>query len=411
MAGQGRGTGRRAIRRAAGLILAAAWLVSGCTAVQAPDTSVRDIQQTLDGRAAAVLGHDESAYLAALAPEAAQLRTAERREFRNLADVPLRSWEYRLGTVQRHGARAVAEAVLRYRIAGYDTAPVTASRTLELAERDGRWYVTAERAGKGGQQLWQQGEVRVVRGERSLILGVGQNGERLKALAATADRAVPAVSDAWASPWARRLVVLVPASLDAMGKLLGAPAAGYRGIAAVTTGETGAAGTAPADRVIVNPEAYGVLGDFGRSIVLTHETTHVATRAYTSAATPMWLSEGFADWVAYRGRGRTAGQTAPELQRAVRRGEMPAALPSDADFAFGSDADRLARAYEGGWLACELVAAHWGEEKLAAFYRAVGAAGEHRAGAVEKALGDVLGTTPQDFTVRWREYLRERLAG
>ncbi|MGI5399557.1 hypothetical protein ACQEVG_08950 [Streptomyces sp. CA-135486] len=409
MAGQGRGTGRRAIRRAAGLILAAALLASGCTAGQASDTSVRDIQRTLDGRAAAVLGHDENAYLAALAPEAARLRTAQRQEFRNLADVPLRSWEYRLGTVQRHGTRAVAEAELRYRIQGYDTAPVTASRTLELAERDGRWYVTAERARTGGQQLWQQGDVRVVRGERSLILAVGQSGEQLKALAATADRAVPAVSDAWPSAWARRLVVLVPASLDAMGKLLDAPAAGYRGIAAVTTGETGAAGTAPADRVIVNPEAYGVLGDFGRSVVLTHETTHVATRAYTSAATPMWLSEGFADWVAYRGRGRTAGQTAPELQGAVRRGEVPAALPSDADFAFGSDADRLARAYEGGWLACELIAARWGEEKLTAFYRAVGA-GEQRAGAVEKALADVLGTTPRDFTVRWREYLRERLA-
>ena len=411
MAGQGRSTGRRAIRRAAGLVLSAALLVSGCTAGEASDTSVRDIQQTLDGRAAAVLGHDESAYLAALAPGAVQLRTAQRREFRNLADVPLRSWEYRLGTVQRHGTRAVAEAELRYRIEGYDTAPVTAPRTLELAERDGRWYVTAERAGTGGgQQLWQQGDVQVVRGERSLILAVGQNGARLKALAATADRAVPAVSDAWTSPWARRVVVLVPASLDAMGKLLGAPAAGYRGIAAVTTGETGAAGTAPADRMIVNPDAYGVLGDFGRSVVLTHETTHVATRAYTSAATPMWLSEGFADWVAYRGRGRTAGQTAPELQRAVGRGEVPAALPSDADFAFGSDADRLARAYEGGWLACELIAARWGEEKLTAFYRAVGA-GKHRAGAVEKALADVLGTTPQDFTVRWREYLRERLAG
>ncbi|WP_406732330.1 hypothetical protein [Streptomyces sp. NBC_01794] len=399
------------MRRVAGLGLAAALLVSGCAAPEAPGTTVRDIRRTLDERAAAVLGHDRGAYLDALAPEATRLRATAGKEFENLADVPLRSWEYRLGHVRRQGSRAVAEAELRYRIDGYDTAPVIASRRLELAERDGRWYVTADRAAKGAaQQLWQQGDVQVVRGRHSIVLAVGQKAERLRSLAATADRAVPAVSKAWHSKWTGRVVVLVPASLDAMGALLGAPAAGYRGIAAVTTGETGAAGKAPADRVIVNPEAYGVLGDFGQGVVLTHETTHVATRAHTSAATPMWLSEGFADWVAYRDTGRTAGQAAPELQRAVRRGDVPAALPDDADFAFGGDADGLAQAYEGGWLACELIAARWGEERLTSFYRAVGE-GKDRAGAVEKAMNDVLGTTPADFTVRWREYLRERLEG
>ncbi|NUK49511.1 hypothetical protein HRW14_04230 [Streptomyces lunaelactis] len=409
MAGQRRTAA--AIRCAAGLGLAAALLASGCASPKASDTTARDIRRTLDGRAAAVLGHDRSAYLAALDPEAAKLRATQSREFQNLADIPLESWEYRLGDVRRQGKRAVAQAELLYRIAGYDTAPVTASRTLELGERDGRWYVTAERAGRGGaQQLWQQGDVQVVRGGRSLVLGVGQDPVRLRALAATADRAVPAVSDAWPSKWAGRVVVLAPASLDAMGALLGAAAAGYRGIAAVTTGETGAPGTAPADRVIVNPQAYAVLGAFGQDIVLTHETTHVATRAHTSAATPMWLSEGFADWVAYRGTGSTAGRIAPELQRAVRLGDVPATLPDDKDFGFAGDADRLARAYEGGWLACQLISARWGEERLAAFYRAVGE-GKHRAGAVEKAMSDVLGTTPEEFTVRWREYLRERLGG
>jgi hypothetical protein len=206
------------------------------------------------------------------------------------------------------------------------------------------------------------------------------------------------------------VVLLVPGSIEAMAGLLGADAdaGSYRGIAAVTTGETGRPGAAPADRVIVNPDAYDVLGDFGQRIVLTHETTHVATRRATSAATPTWLSEGFADWVAYRRQHRTAGEIAPELQRAVRAGDLPAALPADQDFSFGGEADGLARAYEGGWLACELIAGHWGERRLTEFYRAVGAHGQ-RDGAVEKAMNDVLSTTPEDFTVRWRDYLRRRL--
>ncbi|MFI6283576.1 hypothetical protein ACIBCM_02265 [Streptomyces sp. NPDC051018] len=409
-----RGAPHRAVRRATGLGLAAALLaqalLTGCTSgPTASEHTVDAVQQALDARAAAVLARDENAYLAALAPELAELRAEERRLFRNLADVPLGSWDYRVAKVERDGPKAVARADLRYRIAGYDTAPVAVPRVLELGLRDGRWYVTADRPGEGAaEQLWQQGDVSVVRGHRSLVLAVDQEPARLRAIAATADRAVPAVSASWPSPWARRVVVLVPGSVEAMGALLGTPSAGYRGIAAVTTGETGTTAAVPADRVIVNPAAYGLLGDFGRDVVLTHETTHVATRAHTSSATPMWLSEGFADWVAYRGTARTAGQNAPELQRAVRAGDVPAELPSDEDFSFGGDAEALARAYEGGWLACELIAERWGEEKLTEFYREVGG-GKHRASALRKAMSDLLSTTPEDFTARWRDHLRERL--
>jgi hypothetical protein len=134
----------------------------------------------------------------------------------------------------------------------------------------------------------------------------------------------------------------------------------------------------------------------------------VATRAHTTAATPLWLSEGFADWVGYRGSGRTATQAAPELERAVLDGHVPAALPDDKDFGFTGDAARLARAYEGGWMACRLIADHWGEVRLNEFYRAVG---DHkkRTGAVEGALRDVLHTTPEAFTEQWRAYLKAQL--
>ncbi|MFI5755358.1 hypothetical protein [Streptomyces sp. NPDC051569] len=406
-----RGSARR--RTAAGW-LAALLLASACTApakAPAADTAAGDIRRTLDRWAAAVLDRDEQAYLAVLDPSAAAPRVTERAAFENLAEVPLSSWTYRVTDIERPGSghRARVRAELRYRIEGYDSAPVPVPRTLELAERAGRWYVTADRPGEGGgEQLWEQGRVRVVRGARSLVLGVGQDTERLRGIAADADLAVPAVDGAWPGPWGRRVVVLVPGSLDALGKLLGAPAGGYRGIAALTTGGAGGPGAAPADRIIVNPDAYATLGAFGQQVVLTHETTHVATRAATSAATPDWLSEGFADRAAYRSTGRDAGDIAPELQRAVRRGEVPAALPADEDFAFSGDADRLARAYEGGWLACELIASRWGERRLTDFYRAVGVHGE-RPGAVEDAMNDVLATTPEAFTARWRTYLVERL--
>ncbi|MBB5118586.1 hypothetical protein FHS36_002018 [Streptomyces eurocidicus] len=429
------GASRRACRRVA------AWLAAGLFALQSlcgcgtlvpgsgpavPDGDRKAVTALLDRWSSALRDRDERAFLAAVDPAATGYRAEQRRVFANLAAVPLASWEYRLvrtggfAPAQGDGRRLAAETELRYRLAGYDTAPVTTKARLTVVERAGRWYVTAEDAPSGGRQLWQQGPVTAVRGERSLVLGVGQNRARLEALAATADRAVPAVAAAWrdggpgtgggAGPgaWPGRVVVQMPASVERMAALLDSPVSNYRGIAAVTTGEVGGSGEAPADRIIVNPEAYGALGSFGRQVVLTHETAHVATRALTSAATPLWLSEGFADWTAYRGTDRTARQAAPELARAVAADRAPRGLPTDADFGFAGESGRLARAYEEGWLACRMIAERWGEEKLVAFYRGVGGH-ERRSGSVGTELRRVLGVSQVEFTAEWRAYVEREL--
>ncbi|MEV7325594.1 hypothetical protein [Streptomyces sp. NPDC093970] len=393
--------GRRTWRSgAAGLCLLLLPL-TGCGGGQAATGSaMAEVQQVLDRRAAAVLGHDERAYT----------ETGTRTSYANLRAVPLADWSYRLTALHPDGTAATAEARLSYRVQGYDRAPVTTDRALTLSRTaDGHWYVTADRpAPKAGQQLWDQGTVTAVAGAHSLVLGVGQSRDALRGYAGLADTAVPAVSKAWGTDWTRRVVLLVPRSLNGMAGLLGAPASNYRGIAAVTTGEAGGSGLTPADRVILNPEAYAVLGSVGKQVVLTHETTHVATRAHTSAATPLWLSEGYADWIGYLDTGRTPAEAAPELARAVADGSPPENLPVDRDFGFTDDPTKLAEAYEGGWLACRMIAAHWGEERLGAFYRAVGA--HHgRSGAVEDALREELGTTLSDFTARWRDYLTGQL--
>ncbi|MGW7453860.1 hypothetical protein [Streptomyces sp. NPDC054787] len=328
-----------------------------------------------------------------------------------LSGLPLDAWAYEVTSVRRDGVRALVRARLRYRLAGYDTAPGGSERELAL-ERDGggsdggagAWSVRSDRPAPDAlPELWDQGPVSVVRGAHSLVLGgSGQSAEALEAIAAEADRAVPAVSAAWPRPWAGRVVVLVPASLDRMAQLLGRPADAYRGMGAVTTGRVGA-GPGPADRVVINPEGYAELGGAGRRIILTHEVTHVATRAATSALTPLWLSEGFADWAAYRGTSTTPAQGAPELARAVRRGEVPGELPGAEDFAFGGDPQALARSYEGAWLACRLIAERWGEAALVGLYER---AGEE---PLATALGQSVGTDPAGLTQDWREALREEL--
>ncbi|MFJ6936032.1 hypothetical protein [Streptomyces sp. NPDC101132] len=384
---------RTGLRALVGLLLLLG-LVAGCTAggtAPAGSADDRSVRRTVADWSAAQLARDEARYLSL------DRRPEARAAFGNLAQVPLAAWEYGVLGVKREGSRAFVAAELRYRLAGYDGVAVTSPRELELAERDGRWSVVSDRPGAGAHpQLWDQGPVTAVRGARSLVLGVGQGRGTLEGVAETADRAVPEVTSAWPGKWPERVVVQVPASLDAMAALLGSPAGSYGGMAAVTT--------SPGDRVTVNPGAYGQLGALGRQVVLTHETVHVATRGATTSHTPLWLSEGFADWVAYRDTGRTPAQVAPALARAVRAGNAPAGLPEAGEFSFAGDGERLARAYESAWLANRMIEQHWGRDKLIAFYEAA-------ATSPQSAFANVLGTDEQAFTADWREYVREQLGG
>ncbi|MER7763321.1 hypothetical protein [Streptomyces sp. NPDC097619] len=358
----------------------------------------RQVRAALERWSAAVLARDPAARLAEDA------RPQARALFDRTAGVPFAVWEYRLTGVRRDGGRLRAEAELRYRLAGHDTVPVTTARTLELTDGGARPRIAADRPADGtAPQLWDLGPVTAVSGRSALVLGTGQPRATLEELARTADAAVPEVSAAWRGPWPGTVVVLAPGTLGQLAAVLGAPEAEYRGLAAVTTGSTGD-GPAPADRVAVNPEAYAGLSAAGRRIVLAHEITHVATRDATGPRTPQWLSEGFADWVAYRNGGPPVPAAAAELAREVRAGRLPGDLPADRDFAFGGDPAATARAYQGAWLACRTIAERWGEEKLLRFYRVAGEEGPDR------ALAEVLRTDRVAFAAAWRAELRRTLS-
>ncbi|MCG5122487.1 hypothetical protein MA546_27545 [Streptomyces sp. T7(2022)] len=383
-------------RRAARLGLAAL-LAAGCAPTSGPPPLDRAEATALLGRRATALRERDLAAWSATSTGG----TGQDSLWARLAEVPLAGWAYRVTGVEAGSATATVEATLRYRLRGEDPAPATARRLLGLVRHEGRWRVRSEEAAPGtAQLLWDQGAVRARRGSWGLVLGTGSAGE-VREFARLAERAVPVADEAWGGDWPRRVVVLVPGSLAGTAALLGGEPDGYRGVAAVTTGSP-EPGT-PADRIVANPEAYRELDARGQQFVLTHETVHVATRSATGPATPLWLSEGFVARAAHRAAPRPLAAAAPALSAAVARGEVPRALPDDAAFAFDGDSGALDRAYEGGWLACRLMAERWGEERLRAFYRAAGT----RAG--EAAFREVLGTTRAEFTAAWRTYLRERL--
>lgn len=382
-----------------------------------------EVQALLDARAAALLARDRAGFLAALDPANRQFVEQQAAVFDALTQVPLAAWTYQVAgdgpalpparIAELGGEARLIRVLQQHRFADLDPSDLTTELFLTVVRRDGAWRIAgdsdAEALGvRSGRDLWDFGPVTVVRGESSVVLGLGDE-ELLERHAREADRAVSAVSEVWGNAWSQRVVVLAPSDTVQLAAILGGAEGDYDQIAAVTTGHflTGHTMTS-ADRILLNPDAFAELSAVGRRVVLTHETTHVATRAASTGSLPAWLSEGFADYVGFRGSDVPVRIAAQDVLREVRAGGAPTALP--VDDAFAPTSESLASAYESSWLACRLIAETYGEEQLVAFYRAVAAGGSEPGAATEAAFQGVLGTTSADFVAAWQAHLQELAA-
>jgi hypothetical protein len=244
----------------------------------------------------------------------------------------------------------------------------------------------------------------VAKGDDSLVISLDSQKDA-DDYAVVADRAVESVSRVWGKNWKQKAVVYLPAKQSEMEYVLGAQPNTYTQIAAVTMAELDSPQVGAPVRIVANPKLFEELGKQGRRIVLTHETTHVASTA-TASPVPLWLAEGFADYVAFTAVSVQDESAAKELFKAVRAGKVPKTLPPPEAFA-ASSAD-LPQAYESGWLACRLISEREGQSKLVKFYRAVHASKSPT--GLADAFRTVLGTTEAEFTADWQKYLK-RLAG
>lgn len=380
-------------------------------------TRIDEAEQLLERQAAAVLKGDSRGYLATIDPRSKSFAKVAARTYDNLR---------RLGVAELRFSRPVEDAggltpdrrrelggtawlgevETTVRLAGADSEPWVARLRMVFVERDDKVYLAADQEGISSSQplpLWLTDEITVVRDEHSIVVGTGPI-DRLRAYARTADRAVPRVTDVWGDGWTQHVVMLVPRTQREMERLIGAEAGSQSAVAAVTT-SVGRANAREASHIVVNPNTFGEVGPLGRLVVLTHETTHVASHA-TVSSMPMWLSEGFADYVGFKEAGLSTSVVAEELFDSVRVEGAPDHLPDGGDF--DPRTDHLDQAYESAWLACRYIATHWGQDKLVEFYRAMDAAPTKSA---QQALySDLLGVTQAQFIQGWREYV-EVVAG
>jgi hypothetical protein len=270
--------------------------------------------------------------------------------------------------------------------------------SMTFVVRGSRTYI-ASIGGDDDNRLavWGMGPLTVLRDEGVTVVAIGRR--RAIRTMALSRRAVADVS-AVVHSYDGRLLIVALATRHQFDRLLGVGAGKYRRIAALTTTQDGSVDRQAAVAVILNPRVIGRLGPVAAQVVIAHEATHVATGAVTST-TPLWLTEGFADYVAFAGVGLPPGVVARQFLAFVRRNGPPAQLPSSRSF--GVHATGLGRAYEASWLACRLIATRYGQSGLVRLYDRAGTLG------IGVALRQVLHTDRRGLTTWWRAYL-ERLA-
>jgi hypothetical protein len=333
-----------------------------------------------------------------------QTAAAKVPQFSRLAPLPMTRWVYDIRAVEpgEDAATVVLDVRLHLRY-DVDTTDAVVHERLTVRRSSSGWLVVAESTADRRAQPWDLGAISTVHGRRSLVIGIDTPMATLRSYARLADSSVPDVSAVWGTGWDRRPVLVVPHTVAQLGRALGRTAASLEGYAAVTTSELRSDdGARPALRVWTNTPSMAELSSVGRDVVVRHELTHVATDAPATSGVPLWLEEGFAEYVGYGGSGIALTDELRELVQAQRSGEAPSHLPTQETFD-GADVDL---AYEGADLACRVLAEKYGRAQLVRVYRLTVAGTGTEAANLEAALRTVTGSGTAALETAWHARLR-----
>jgi hypothetical protein len=300
--------------------------------LESPSAGDRDqVTALLERRARAVLSGNEPMFMSTVDTADRAFAVAQRVVFSNTQQFPLATFGYELGDPVYpddilHTPSYVTDVTIDYRLDGYDAAESQVDDGFTFVKVDGEWRLDS--VSDADQQFDSHQLAPPWEGRAVTTYGDGQ---------------YLAVVDDGATTLAHRLVSLCHRAATASRQLLGISNAGAAVIIATTTrhgfndfvGPDTVAVTYPAQgphgfvgwRVKVAPDYVARVLD--EPITLTHELTHLATRAYFGSA-PAWLAEGAAEYVAWHRHGglpTAYRRSAVELQ-----GKHLDSLPDSAGF-------------------------------------------------------------------------------
>ncbi|GAB4007777.1 hypothetical protein [Nocardioides ultimimeridianus] len=286
-----------------------------------------------------------------------------------------------------------ATVQVSWRVKGFDRG--VAQRDVEFSFADGGRTISRIGGGRDATPLWLSGPVIVRRSADVLVIATAPAKEA-DALRAAAE--VGLRRDRQVLGGRHTVVLEAPATVAGMQRALGVQPPTYDDIAAVTAPVDGNRLPGAPVHVFVNPVVYRRMGPVAAQVVVTHESVHAVTNAPLSSSAPLWLVEGFADYVALGDVSLPLSRTAAGISKQVRRRGAPRQLPTDADF--GTADSNLGPTYEAAWLVCVTISERAGQAALVRLYRDV------LVGApLATALPRDTGLTVASLTAAWRSKL------
>lgn len=354
----------------------------------APDD--RDaIQALLDRRARAVLARDRAAFMATIDDASPEFVERQQRLFRAMGDVPFRSFRYRVAWERRGDlvrprdldgypdADAVSIPLTeeRYRIDGFDRREAVEDMYYTYVRRDGEWLIAEDTDLNDmtlytARHLWDSGRLRATRSEHFLMLShrcesCSPLGDDFLELA---EQGLERARRYWRGPFKRRIVVLVPRSGDELERMIQATFDLDNFVAfAYSTVDVTDGVDYTGHRIIPNPQAFSDRATSSILQILAHELLHVATRDSAGPFVPVFVDEGFADYVGHDADPSGLAFFNSDVAQGLFNGE----LPEDFEFTIGSGTD-IYRSYQRSQSAIRYFIERFGLDAFNRFYRRLG---------------------------------------
>ena len=351
-------------------------VVGGDVGISAAEAKKQE-QRLLNQRARAVRDRDLDLFLKRVDRSDQALVARQTRYFRNLVQLPLVRFGYRVTDAEWEGQRIAQNLTERWgddvhipqvrmtmQLRDYDAVPVARTVGFVFAFRKGRAVLVSDRTASGQEFFlgtpapWDLTAIRVR--EEAGVLGIFDRGTE-----DTADAVMSAVRDgivdvnrALPFTWAGQVVVYSVENPRVLKSFRDVPGGAIEHLGAMTfpTYAEDRRSQVASTRMLLMPSSVRAGEPFlGR--ITRHELSHVAIGVRDDGA-PAWVSEGIAEYLG--AREVPVGQRiipTSALQR-VRSGD-PTMPPSK-----GFNDDEQEWHYALSWMACDYIADTFGEARL-----------------------------------------------
>ena len=329
--------------------------------------------------------------MATVATFADEFRRRQARLFRNSQELPLSRYELRAawdryGDLVRPSDRArypQADAVSlpvteeSYRLRAVDPGAAIEDLYYTFVLVDGEWFIASdtdlENIGLySARHFWDYGPVQELSSDNFVLYGHPCPAECVaerETVLGGAEAARRVTTRYW-SDVQSPILIIVPGNADELERMIQATFEIGDFVAFAYWTESGKGKDYSGNRIILNPDSF-LNRDSSRAIeTLAHELLHVGTRGTAGAFTPVFIEEGFADYV-----GSNASPEALSfLTSEIAAGIFDEALPEDFEFTTG-DGLEIFRSYQEAHSAVRFFVRRWGLDRFKSFYRQLGSVG------------------------------------